>query len=145
MVRAQHGSGGHEPPVQVGEVAPGDGAEPLVGSGQVLGGDPHATGDHQPAGELAQVAGHGQLLLHAEASEAGWAAIVGTEGPGAAQGRCPGPKPGSVEFSGEDRDEILVLLGDPEPGAAHSDTAWASIASAALRYSPASQSLARCR
>ena len=59
-----------------------------------------------------------------------------------ADGRWPRARPGLGQFGGEGAHQVLGLGGEDEADA-HSRTDCASIASAARRYSPASQSLAR--
>jgi hypothetical protein len=125
-------------------VAGGGDTQPQVGPGQELRRDAHPGGDHQPAREPPLMTGKADLFLDRSSRKRCRRGVTGTEGPRTADIGRPHCGPGRGQFGGVRVDEVLGLSGQRQPGG-HGRTDSASIASAARRYSPASQSLARCR
>ena len=144
VVGTEHARNLCEAGAQCRVVPSSDGTQAKVCPRQVLGAHPHSCGDHQPAHEATMMVAQPQLLGDRCGGERCWGRVSGAEAPGAADHRGPWGQPGRNEVVGEDGHQVLCLGAQCEAGV-HSCTDWASMASAARRYSPESQSLARCR
>ena len=144
VIGAESAGGIAEVGVQRRVVAGCGDPQPQIGPGQELRRHAHPAGDHQPAREPPLMTGKVDLFLDRSSGKRCRRGVSGAEGPRAADRRWPRCGPGRGQFGGICVDEVLGLSGQREPGG-HDRTDWASIASAARRYSPASQSFARCR
>ncbi len=116
---------------------------------QVVGAGPQPAGDHQPAQHPPILPRRGALGVEGQRRPS-LDPDPGQERPGIRCRRVTGEHPGGDEIGMIGGDGILDVepVGNrlAHPGTAVlAGSAWASIASAARRYSFSSQSLARCR
>jgi hypothetical protein len=111
-----------------------------------VGRDGELAGDHQPRREHGRLLGGLELTGARQLRPAARPLQPPAEGPRGLVGRAPRREPGRAEGCHEPVDLVDLRVGETERGGHHEPSAaWASIASDARRYSPASQSLARCR
>ena len=121
-------------------------SRPQIAAAEQSGIHGDTAGDHQPGGERPRLGDRVELLLRGEPAKAAGTADLGLAGAcrlrGGPAGRAPcGPHRGEVIL-----DDRRVLCGQRQRCGHHGACiACASIASTARRYSPASQSLAKCR
>jgi hypothetical protein len=111
---------------------------------QVLSGGGQSAGDHQPTDHPAVLVGLGALLGQAQLAPSA-DADAGEEHPGHRDGGWAGEHGGLLQRSPIGADEVFPFLRRNVRRGVHCAAAWASMASAARRYSPASQSFAKCR
>ena len=129
-----------------GEVAAGDHAEPQVDVGHQVGGDGELPRDQQPGHERAGLADSVRLLPQRQSCPPAGPVELRAERAGCLGG-------GSTGLAVEPLHRRQVLLEQLGGGSRQSERRrhhwlpmlWASMASQARRYSPASQSLARCK
>lgn len=111
---------------------------------QVLGGGGQSAGDHQPTDDPAVLVGLGALLGQAQLAPPA-DADAGEEHLRHRDGGWAGEHAGLLQRSPIGADEVFPFLRRNVRRGVHCAAAWVSIASAAGRYSPASQSFARWR
>jgi hypothetical protein len=135
-----------KPGVGVGAERPGGGAQPEVDTPEHVGVDGEPAGHHQPRREGPGLADGVELTGAAHLPPATGSLELRAEGAGGLhRGAARSPVGGAHRrLVGGDEIDMVGCQGD---GGGHQvlAMAWASIASVARRYSPASQSLARCR
>lgn len=135
-----------EPVIVRGAEPAGRDARPQIAAAEQFGIDDDAPGDHQPGGKRSCLGDRVELLVRGEPAPAagtGDFGLAGMRGLGGRSSRLAscGPHRGQIVF-----DDRRVVYGQRQRRGRHGAcTAWASIASTARRYSPASQSLAKCR
>ena len=134
-------------PLVVGGAEPaGRDSRPQIAAAEQFGIDGDAAGDHQPGGERPRLGDRVELLLCGQPAPA-----AGTADLGLATVRRPGRRPARLAPRGPHRGQVVlddrcVVCGQRQRCGRHGACiACASIASTARRYSPASQSLAKCR
>ncbi len=121
-------------------------AQAKPGLTEQLGIDADLPGHHQPRRERAGLAHHVGLRGPGQLIPSVGAADPGLAGPSCLCGRCTGSAVGGVHRSQIAFDDDRVVVIEHQRRRHHGTcAACASIASTARRYSPASQSLAKCR
>ena len=141
-VEAELGGGGAESGVELGMVAAGHLADGKPGAGQVVGAAGEPARHHQPPHHPAVLVRLGTLLAEREPLPA-VRTDPGEERPCYGCHRVGGEHPRCDEAVPVGIDQRFDLGAGKLGG--HGFTACASMASAARRYSPANQSLLRCR
>ena len=144
-VEAEVGGGGAEAFVESPMVVGGDLTEIGPARHQIVGGGHQAPGHDQPADHPPVLERQGALVGQRQAAPT-VGSDPGEEHAGDRRHRVAGEHAGGDKVSSIRGDQVFDV-GAPCPGPAHraAGTTWASIASAARRYSFSNQSLASCR
>ena len=135
-----------EPAIGIGAVAARGVAQPQIDLAEDVGADGQLPGDHQPRGERAGLDDRVDLLVDAQAFPPAAALQLGGERTRRMCGGAATPLAQPADRGKVVLDLVVPLGYQRQRGGHHSPASvCASIASQARRYSPANQSLARCR